>query len=127
MKKFTILFNIIFLTVINTQIISLEGPSNLHSQNNKQEEEFISNVGKEVMMIPPQLRAQDFKEAFDYLKKIQTQSKITFTLKDGSKLSQILDVSLLPGGTMLNFKINTVQGIQYQIIRVEDIKSISLH
>jgi hypothetical protein len=81
---------------------------------------------KEIMVIPPQQRAQDFKEAFDYLKKIQTQSKITFILKDSTKISQILDVSVLPGGTMLNFKINSTQGIQYQIIRVEDIKSIHL-
>ncbi len=93
----------------------------------KSEQQQASLVGaKEVMMISPQLRSQDFKEAFDYLKKIQNPSKITFTLKDQTQLNQILDVSILPGGTMLNFKINSTQGIQYRIIRVEDIESISL-
>ncbi|NBO24328.1 MAG: hypothetical protein EBU93_03715 [Chlamydiae bacterium] len=95
-------------------------------QETTETKEVIPANGPEVMMIPPQLRAQDFKEAFDYLKKIQTQSKITFTLKDNTKLSQILDVSILPGGTMMNFKINTTQGVQYQIIRIEDIKTITL-
>ena len=125
MKKLFIFFSFVSFSAFSAQNLPVSMPSQQPAIT-KQDEEYASSMGKEVMMIPPQLRAQDFKEAFDYLKKIQTQSKITFTMKDGSKLAQILDVSILPGGTMLNFKINTVQGIQYQIIRIEDIKSISL-
>ena len=81
---------------------------------------------KEMMIIPPQARAQDFKEAFDLLKKVKSQDKITFFLKDKSKISGILDVDVLPGGTMINFKVNTTQGVRYQIVRVEDINSVML-
>ena len=97
------------------------------TQTQMEQEVATLSDAKEVMLIQPQQRAQDFKEAFDYLKKIQTQSKITFVLKDSTKISQILDVTVLPGGTMLNFKLNTTQGIQYEIIRIEDIKSIHLN
>jgi hypothetical protein len=81
---------------------------------------------KEMMIIPPHARSQDFKEAFDLLKQIHSADKVNFFLKDNSKLSGILDITVLPGGTMLNFKMNTTQGIKYRIIRVEDISSVAL-
>jgi hypothetical protein len=86
----------------------------------------VSQGAKEMMIIPPHARAQDFKEAFDLLKRVKSQDKITFFLKDKSKISGILDVDVLPGGTMLNFKINTTQGVRYQIVRVEDVNSVML-
>jgi hypothetical protein len=112
------------LILCSVNLFLIAAPTAPSSQGTQ--DAIAATTSKEVMVISPQNRAQDFKEAFDYLKKIQTQSKITFTLKDHTKLSQVLDVLVMPGGTMLNFKINTVQGIQYQIIPIEDIRTISL-
>ena len=78
------------------------------------------------MMINPSSRAKDYKSAYDYLKKKQSSNKIYFYLKDGSILSNIAEIVLMEDSSLLIFKMSTTQGIQYKIVMVEDIKSMSL-
>lgn len=80
---------------------------------------------QEVMIINPEKRAQDFKAAFDLLKSQAQSEKIVFLLTDKSTISGIMEVSVLPGGTMLSFMINTTRGVKYKIIPIEQIQSIS--
>jgi hypothetical protein len=80
----------------------------------------------EMMVIDPKDRAKDFKAAFDILRINQTQSKITYFLEDKSQISGIMEVSILPGGTMLSFRLASTKGISYKIVPVEQIKSIGL-
>ncbi len=80
----------------------------------------------EMMVIDPKDRAKDFKAAFDILRINQTQSKITYFLEDKTQISGIMEVSILPGGTMLSFRLATTKGISYKIVPVEQIKSVGL-
>lgn len=84
----------------------------------------ISQKSPEVMIIDPSIRAQDFKEAFTYLMQYKAGSPIFFELQDKEKLYNVLDISLMKGGSLMIFKINTTQGMKYRVIKVEDIFSI---
>jgi len=78
----------------------------------------------EVMLINPQDRAQDFKQAYDFLKDQKAASRVNFMLKDGQMLSKVIDINVMKGGSLLIFQINTTQGIRYQVVKVEDIESV---
>jgi len=80
----------------------------------------------EVIMIDPSTRAQDFKEAFTYLLQYKGGSPLFFELQDHEKLYNVLDLSLMKGGTMIIFKINTSQGLKYRVVNIEDIRSIGV-
>ncbi len=78
----------------------------------------------ELMVIQPDMRAKDLKGAFDYFKKNKLPGDIVFTLYNGKKFTNILEITDLPGGTMLVFKLNTTQGTQYHIAGVEEVQSV---
>ena len=80
----------------------------------------------EMMVIDPKDRAKDFKAAFDVLRINRDQTKITYFLEDKSQISGIMEIAILPGGTMLSFKMATTKGVIYRIVPVEQIKSIGL-
>ncbi|MEI8300408.1 MAG: hypothetical protein WCG10_02190 [Chlamydiota bacterium] len=78
----------------------------------------------EVMIIDPATRAQDFKEAFNYLSLYKAGSPVYFELENNEKLYSVLDLSLMKGGTLVIFKINTTQGIKYRVVKTETIAAI---
>lgn len=78
----------------------------------------------EVMIIDPSIRAQDFKEAFTYLMQYKAGSPLFFELQDKEKLYNVLDVSLMKGGSIMIFKMNTTQGLKYRVVKIEDVVSI---
>lgn len=78
----------------------------------------------EVMIIDPSVRAQDFKEAFSYLMQYKAGAPIFFELQDKEKLYNVLDISLMKGGTVMIFRINTTQGLKYRVVKIEDVASI---
>lgn len=80
----------------------------------------------EVMMIDPSIRAQDFKEAFTYLSQYKGGAPLFFELQDQEKLYNVLDLSLMKGGTLVIFKINTTQGLKYRVVKIEDVRSIGV-
>ncbi|MCF7851972.1 MAG: hypothetical protein K9M07_01885 [Simkaniaceae bacterium] len=79
---------------------------------------------QEVMIIDPQMRAKDFKTAYDILSTQNMKEHVTFYLSDKTVLSGIIGVDVLPGGTMMSFKLNTTQGIKYKVIPIEQISSV---
>ena len=79
----------------------------------------------ELMVIQPSLRAKDLKGAYDFYIKNKIPGEIIYTLSSGEKLKGIIEVTDLPGGTMLIFKLNTAQGTNYSIVGVEDIESVT--
>lgn len=80
---------------------------------------------QDLILIHPKDRATDFKEAFDFLKQQKASARARFLLKDGKMLTNILDITVPQGGTLLIFQINTSQGYNYQVVKVEDIESIA--
>jgi hypothetical protein len=77
-----------------------------------------------VVIVDPVTRAQDFKEAFTFLSTHKAGSMISFEMQSGEKLTNILDVSVMKGGSLLIFKINSTQGLKYKVAKIEDIKSL---
>lgn len=78
----------------------------------------------EIMIIAPEIRAKDFKSAFDYLTNTSNAQKISVKLKNGHSLVGITAMDMMPGGTIIIFQTNTTQGIKHHVINIENIQSI---
>lgn len=79
----------------------------------------------EVMIINPETRAKDLQDAFQYLKTMSPASKLAVKLMNGSIISEILDMKLMTGGTMIIFRTNSLQGQKFQVVKIEDIDTIT--
>jgi hypothetical protein len=77
-----------------------------------------------VMTIDPKMRALDYSQAFELLRREKTSNKVLFQLVDGSSLTNVIDLTVIGQGTLLLFKCGTPQGIKHQVIGVEKILSI---
>ena len=77
-----------------------------------------------MMVIEPKMRALDYQQAFESLRKERTASKVFFQLTDGSTLTNVIELTVMGNGTLLLFKTNTPQGIKHQVVEVERIQSI---
>lgn len=78
----------------------------------------------EMMIISPEGRAQDIKAAIQFLKKQTPSSKPAIQLTNGTILSGIIDVDVMPGGTLLIFKVTSLKGMKYLIEKIEHIDTI---
>lgn len=83
------------------------------------------NTPSSSLVIDPKMRAQDFKEAFETLRKEKTTGKVFFQLMNGSTVSNIIDMTLMSNSTLILFRFNSTQGIRFQLVKVEEIASIS--
>ncbi len=83
-----------------------------------------STESKSILTIDPKARANDYVQAFDLLRKDKPSLKMivrtTNTLFTG-----VTDLSVSSGGTLLFVKILSNQGIQTQIVPVEQILEIN--
>jgi len=79
----------------------------------------------EVMIINPESRAKDLQSAFKYLREMSPATKIGVKLNNGSIITQILSMDVMPGGTMIIFKINTMKGEQYRVVKIENIDTLT--
>ena len=79
----------------------------------------------EVMIINPETRAKDIQDSFQYLKTMSPASKLAVKLLDGSAITEILDMKVMPGGTIIIFRTNTLQGQKFQLVKIEDIDTIT--
>ena len=52
-------------------------------------------------------------------------SKLAVKLLDGSSITEILDMKVMPGGTIIIFRTNTLQGQKFQLVKIEDIDTIT--
>ena len=77
------------------------------------------------MLVTPVSRALDFQQAFEMLRKEKTTGKVFFKLADGSMLSNIIDMTILSNSTLILFHFSSSEGIRSQVVKVEDIQSIS--
>ena len=79
----------------------------------------------EIMVISPELRAQDIQAAIQFLRQHIPTSKPNIKLTDGSLITNIMDVDVMPGGTILIFKITSLKGLQYKVVNIEKVQSLS--
>ncbi|MCB1114927.1 MAG: hypothetical protein KDK71_00530 [Chlamydiia bacterium] len=78
----------------------------------------------EMMIISPEGRAKDIEAAIAFLKKHAPSTKPSIKLTNGSILSGIINVNVMPGGTLLIIQIASLKGVQYQIEKIENIDTI---
>ena len=86
-----------------------------------------SKGSTEMMIISPEGRAKDIQAAIQYLHQRVPTSKPTIKLTDGSSISGIISIDVMPGGTILIFKINSLKGVQYQIEKIENIDTLMIN
>jgi hypothetical protein len=79
---------------------------------------------QEVMLITPLDRANDILQAYNYLKQNSIASSVSVMMKDKSMFSNILDVQIMKNGTLIIFKLSTLQGERYRLVKTEDIDSL---
>ncbi|NDD58965.1 MAG: hypothetical protein EBZ47_06940, partial [Chlamydiae bacterium] len=84
----------------------------------------ISTAKQNSMSIEPKHRAADYKEAFECLRKEKAQSKVFVKLIDGSLITNIIDMNLMPSNTVFLLRFNTPKGIKLQAIELEMIQGI---
>ena len=66
-------------------------------------------------------RADDYIQAFDMLRKEKTAGKVQFVLKDGSIITNIIDIQLMQQGSLMIFRFNSPQGIFLRVVALEEI------
>jgi hypothetical protein len=79
-----------------------------------------------VVIVDPLVRASDFKEAFTYLLQYKAGAPIFFALQNGERLYNVIDLSVMKGGSLVIFKMNTTQGQKLKVVKTEDIISLGV-
>jgi len=77
-----------------------------------------------IMLIDPKTRASDFVQAYALVMKEKAGAKVIFKLMNGSELSNIMELTLMPGGSLILFKQSTTQGILYTFEKIENIDTL---
>lgn len=85
---------------------------------------YSSSARQNSMSIEPKHRASDYKNAFEFLKKEKGQNKVFVKLIDGSLVSNIIEMSLMPSSTVFLLRYNTPKGIKLQAVELEIIQGI---
>jgi hypothetical protein len=80
---------------------------------------------RSLYVIDPKIRAADYVQAYDFLRKDKPTLKIRILLLNGMELSNVTELSTTQGGTLLIAKYLSNQGTKAQIVAVEEIGDIS--
>ena len=76
------------------------------------------------LIIEPKARAQDYREAFELLRKERPTLKINIQTSGGT-LANVTELTSAENGTLMLVKIPFSQGTKYLIIPIEDIKEVA--
>jgi len=114
--KYSLLLLSFFITVFAQENLNIEAPKNYAAAFNSQ---------KDVVLIDPSKRAQDFIQAYEIIKKGKSPQNIFFHLSDGRKISNVAELVPMTNGTLILFKVTTNMGSKYELISIENISSIS--
>lgn len=116
-------FFVFFLSLFFVFLFAAEAPNELEAMLKKKSG---GAENPELIVVHPADRAKDLKAAFEYLKKEKIPNRVMYKLRSGESLSGISEVTVLPGGTMLIFKLMTPAGTKFRVIPVEDVESINI-
>lgn len=83
--------------------------------------------GNEVLVITAQERASDIKHVFEFVQKNQGGMALALQLADGTTISNILNITVMPGGTLMIVQTNSMKGQIYEVVRTENIVEVKLH
>jgi len=119
--------NAILLTLFFLQTEPTTKTAQKGQQMHKSQAELIAQMGsnsKSVMIVDPKARAADYEAAFNLLKQEKSTAKVVFELADGEKISNVIDMKMMPNNTLVVFRYSTPQGIRFQAVEIEDIVGI---
>lgn len=80
---------------------------------------------RSVIVLDPKVRASDYIQAFDYLRKDKPTLKIVILTTSGVIYYNVTDLSITKGGTLFLVKFLSNQGSKTQILPVEEIVEIA--
>ncbi len=115
--KYPLLLFSFFTTILAQENLNIEVPKNYAAASSSQ---------KDVILIEPSKRAQDFAQAYEIIKKGKSPQNILFHLSDGRKISNVSELSPMTNGTLILFKITTNMGSKFELISIENILGISV-
>jgi len=84
----------------------------------------MQEQSRSVMIIDPKQRADDYVKAFAMLSQEKSATKVYFELAGGEKITNVIDLKVMPSSTVIVFRYNTPQGIKFQVVDIEDIIGI---
>ena len=97
----------------------------LAQEKTKEASDMAASMGaKSVIVIEPKMRATDFAQAFDFLRKDKPSQKIVVQTENGM-LVNVTEVTPSSGGTLLFIKMLSNQGVRTSIIPIEKIMEIT--
>ena len=79
---------------------------------------------KNSLIIDPTMRALDYQQAFEALRKEKPSNKVCITLLSGSILSSIIEMQKMANSTLFLIRYNSPQGIKVQAVELESIVGI---
>ncbi len=77
-----------------------------------------------MLTIDAKSRLQDLLQAYDLLKKERGSPKVFLVLKNGEKLSPIVELTAMNNQTLLLVRYGTGQGTQLRVLAIEDLDSV---
>jgi len=79
---------------------------------------------KNSLMIDPTLRALDYQQAYETLKKEKPSNKVCITLVNGTSLTNIIEMQKMSSSTLFLIRYNSPQGLRVQAVELEAILGI---
>ena len=114
MKTFFILF--IFFSALSAQEVpKITSIASSVSNSNQ----------KDIIVIDPNQRSQDFTQAYEIIKKGKSPQSIFFHTSDGKSITNVVEMMPMNNGTLILFKVMTTMGTKYELIPIEQLVSIS--
>ena len=119
---------LIAFSIISSPLLGAAAASKEESASEMPPPHLKSSVSNSYISIPIKDRALDLQQAFDLLKREKTSGKVYFQFSDGSTISNIINITLLPNNSLILFRYNSNnQGIRLQVVKVEDIVGLSYY
>ncbi len=84
-----------------------------------------STMNRSIIMIDPKGRANDYSQAFDFLRKDKPTQKIMVRMMNGMILSNVSEITATQSGTLLMIKFLSNSGNKTQIVPIEDIMELN--
>ena len=82
---------------------------------------LLRSTGRSTIVIEAKGRAEDIVKAYDLLKREKPTLRISAHTYSGAILSNVVEITAMPNGTLLLFRVSSTQGIKNVFVPVDDV------
>jgi len=82
-------------------------------------------MNRSIIMIDPKGRANDYVQAFDFLRKDKPTLKIMVRIMNNMTLANVTEITPMQSGTLLIIKFMSNSGSKVQIVPIEEIMELN--